>query len=198
MQENFYLAVRQGSFGWVCVWELNREAVAVLAAASAIVEFLFDFRLSLRRDEGHAPSLIISCHLPTNWIKSRKSCQCSLLVLATKYLCRFGHHVAKKKLSLGMERLSLKKVSGEGLEGGLLYWGPWQICKERLLIRASLFTWVPLRLRGTWNLEGGSYTGTVKDEWRRALGTGHLSQRDPMTGTWREGSFTGDRERHIK
>jgi len=43
------------------VWELNREALAVLAAASAIVEFLFDFRLPLRRDEGHAPSLIMSC-----------------------------------------------------------------------------------------------------------------------------------------
>ena len=27
---------------------------------------------------------------------------------------------------------------------------------------------------------------------------GHLSLRDSMKGTWREGSFTGDPERYVK
>ena len=39
---------------------------------------------------------------------------------------------------LGIERFSLKRLSAEGLWEGLLYWGPWKICQERLLIRASL------------------------------------------------------------
>jgi hypothetical protein len=29
---------------------------------------------------------------------------------------------------LGMEHFSLKRLSAEGLWGGLLYWGPWNIC----------------------------------------------------------------------
>jgi hypothetical protein len=63
-------------------------------------------------------------------------------------------------LSLSLS-LSLKRLSGVGLGGGrgLLYWGSWKIRKERLRLRASLFTGTPLRPRGTWNLEGGSYTG---------------------------------------
>jgi len=32
------------------------------------------------------------------------------------------------KGALGMERLALKRLSGEGLKGRLLYWGPWKIC----------------------------------------------------------------------
>jgi hypothetical protein len=47
------------------------------------------------------------------------------------------------------------------------------------------------------NLEsrrGLVYRG-LKDELRRALGTGHLSSRDSMKGTWREGSFTGNPKR---
>ena len=28
----------------------------------------------------------------------------------------------------GMERFSLKRLSVDGLWGGLLYWGPWKIC----------------------------------------------------------------------
>ena len=39
--------------------------------------------------------------------------------------------------ALGMEHCSLKGISAEGLWGGLLYWGPWKICKEMLWIRAS-------------------------------------------------------------
>jgi len=38
--------------------------------------------------------------------------------------------------------------------GGLLYWGPWRMCKGRLQRQASLSIGAPLR-----NLEGGSYTG---------------------------------------
>jgi len=41
----------------------------------------------------------------------------------------------------------------------------------------------------------GAYrVGTLKDEWR-TLGTRHLSARDSMKGTLREGSITGDPER---
>jgi len=32
------------------------------------------------------------------------------------------------KGALWMEHLSLKRFSGEGLEGRLLYWEPWKIC----------------------------------------------------------------------
>jgi len=32
------------------------------------------------------------------------------------------------KESVGMERFSLKRLSEEGLWGGLLYWRPWKIC----------------------------------------------------------------------
>jgi hypothetical protein len=32
------------------------------------------------------------------------------------------------KKALGMELFSLKRLSVEGLWGGLLYWGPWKIC----------------------------------------------------------------------
>ena len=43
-----------------------KEHVAVLAAASAIVEFHFDLGPPLRRDVGHVPSSVMSCHLPYN------------------------------------------------------------------------------------------------------------------------------------
>jgi len=59
----------------------------------------------------------------------------------------------------GMERLFLQGLSAEGVWGGLLYWGPWKICKERLRIRASLSIVAPFRPWRTWNQEGGSYTG---------------------------------------
>ena len=39
---------------------------------------------------------------------------------------------------LGMEHLSLKRLSEEGIEGGLLYWVPW-VMKGRLWGWASLF-----------------------------------------------------------
>ena len=74
------------------------------------------------------------------------------------------------KGALGMEHLFLKRVCGEGL----------------------------VEPKGTWNLGGGAQMlGTLKNEWK-ALVTGHLSVRDCMKGTLREGSLTGDRERYVK
>jgi hypothetical protein len=39
-----------------------------------------------------------------------------------------GEFESWMKGALGMERFSLKRLSVEGLWGGLLYWGPWKIC----------------------------------------------------------------------
>lgn len=50
----------------VCLGVEPKEAVAVLAAASAVVDFHFDFRPPLRRDVGHALSLIMSFDFPYN------------------------------------------------------------------------------------------------------------------------------------
>ena len=50
------------------------------------------------------------------------------------------------------------------------------------------------------NVETGGGTrlpGTLKDGWRGALKTEHLSAKDPMKGTLREGSFTGDPDRYV-
>jgi hypothetical protein len=64
-----------------------------------------------------------------------------------------------------MEHLSLKRLSAEGLWGGLLYWGPGRCVKETLLIWASLSIGAPLYPRGTWNQEGGGVIpGTLNDE----------------------------------
>ena len=68
------------------------------------------------------------------------------------------------KESLEMKRFSLKRLSAEGLWGGLLYWGPWKICQERLRIRASLSIRASLCSRGTWNQEGACIRGTLNDE----------------------------------
>ena len=60
------------------------------------------------------------------------------------------------KGALEVKRLSLKRLSGKGL----LYWGPWKICKERVRIRASLSTRAPLRPRETW--KGDRYRVLIK------------------------------------
>ena len=59
--------------------------------------------------------------------------------------------------------------------GRLLYWGHWKICKERLRIWASLSIGAPLSLSGTRNRRGSRIPGTLNDERRGALVTGHLS-----------------------
>jgi hypothetical protein len=64
------------------------------------------------------------------------------------------------KGALDVECLSLKRFSVERESGGgLLHCVPCKICIERLQLQASLSIGAPLQLRGTWNLEGGSYTG---------------------------------------
>jgi hypothetical protein len=83
------------------------------------------------------------------------------------------------KEALGMERFSLKRLSAEGLWGGLLYWGPWKICLERLQIRESLSIVAPLCPRGNWNQEGGALIlGTLNDEEGYRNGVSH-SDRTP-------------------
>jgi len=61
------------------------------------------------------------------------------------------------KGALGMESFSLKRLSVEGLEGGLLYWEPW-VMKGRLWGRASLFMGAQLG-----NLEWTCLPGTLRD-----------------------------------
>ena len=58
----------------------------------------------------------------------------------------------------------------------------------------------PFRTKGILETGGGGahILWSLKDERRRALGMGHLSARDSMKGTLREGSFTGDPERYVK
>jgi len=58
-----------------------------------------------------------------------------------------------------MERFSLNRLSAEGLWGGLLYWGPWKICYERLWIWASLSVGAPLG-----NLEGIRLPGLLREK----------------------------------
>jgi len=61
------------------------------------------------------------------------------------------------KGALGMKCFSLKMLSAEGLWGGLLYWGPWDM-KGRLWGWASLFMGTQLG-----NLEGANLLGTLRD-----------------------------------
>jgi hypothetical protein len=61
------------------------------------------------------------------------------------------------KGALEMGRLSLKGLTAEGLEGGLLYWGPW-VKKGRLLGQESLFMGAQLG-----NLEWAPLPGTLRD-----------------------------------
>jgi hypothetical protein len=61
------------------------------------------------------------------------------------------------KRTLGMGHLCLKKLTAKGLEGGLLYWGPW-VVKIGLWGRASLFMGAQLG-----NLEWALLPGTLRD-----------------------------------
>ena len=68
-------------------------------------------------------------------------------------------------------RASLYGSSVRGTwRGGLLYWGPWRICKRRLWRRASLFIGAQ-----SGNLEWAYLPGTLRDGWRRALEMEHIS-----------------------
>ena len=63
------------------------------------------------------------------------------------------------KGALVVEHLSRTELCEGNLEmgGGLLYWGPWRMCKGRLWRRASLSIVASLE-----NLEGSSSTGDLK------------------------------------
>jgi hypothetical protein len=56
---------------------------------------------------------------------------------------------------------------------------------------------VPLPSEGNLVCGGGEahIPWTSTDEWRRALMVGHLSARDSMKGTLKEGFFNGEPER---
>jgi len=62
-----------------------------------------------------------------------------------------------------MKRFSLKRLSVEGHWEGLLYWGPWKMCYERLRMRTFLSLGAPLFPRGVGIRRGGLYTGDF--EW---------------------------------
>jgi len=71
-----------------------------------------------------------------------------------------------------MECLSLKRLSAEGLWGGLLYWGLW-VMKGRLWGWASLFMGAQMG-----NLEWARLLGTLRDSgkvlWRWSISMGAL------------------------
>ena len=117
------------------------------------------------------------------------------------------------KGALGKECLSVKRLTVEGLEGGLIYWGPW-VMKGRLWVWASLFVGAQLgnlewaRLPGTsrddslWelcegNLEGELLAGDPGVEVKEALETG-ISFHRGTTGEPGRGSSTRDFERQMK
>jgi hypothetical protein len=58
--------------------------------------------------------------------------------------------------ALGVEPVSMKRLSAEALEGGFLYWEPWDMI-GRLWGRASLFMEAQLG-----NLEWGRLPGTLR------------------------------------
>jgi hypothetical protein len=58
------------------------------------------------------------------------------------------------KGTLKVESLSVRLFREVNLEGGLLYWGHWMICRKGSGDEASLYIGAPLG-----NLDGGSYTG---------------------------------------
>jgi hypothetical protein len=80
------------------------------------------------------------------------------------------------------ENVSLWALCEGNLEGGHLYWGPWRYVEEGSGDE-HLSIGVPME-----NLEGGSYTEDVKDEWRRALEMGNLYLRGLYEGNM-EGVF---------
>jgi hypothetical protein len=80
--------------------------------------------------------------------------------------------------------LSLWEHCNGNLDGGLLYWGLWRICKGRLWRRASLSIGVPLG-----NLERGSCTGDAERWIKEGSGNGvSLSLWELYEGNLEEGS----------
>ena len=90
------------------------------------------------------------------------------------------------KGALGMERCSLKRLTAKGLEGGLLYWGPW-VMKGRLWGRASLFMGAQLG-----SLEWACLLGTLRDGLKQLWRWDVSLCGSSVKGTWRESSLAGD------
>ena len=90
--------------------------------------------------------------------------------------------------------LSLKRLRGGGL-GESAFTGDSGRYVKKVSRWGHLSPWGPLFFEGNLVCGGGAHTpGTLTDEWR-ALVAGHLSARDSIKGTLREGSFTGEPER---
>ena len=128
--------------------------------------------------------------------------------------------------ALETAHLSLRDLCEGNLEGGLLDWGPWWLCRGRLWIQASLSIGALLG-----NLEGGSFTryferwmkegsgngaslsvgalwgeprgrapllGTLKDVLSKALETGDCFYTGPDLGNMWGSSFPRAFERRVK
>jgi len=96
------------------------------------------------------------------------------------------------KGALGKELLSLKRLSAEDLEGGLLYWGPW-VMKGGLWGWASLFIGAQLG-----SMEWVHLPGTLRDGWKGLWRWGislslSLSLWELCEGNMK-GGFAGDPE----
>jgi len=95
------------------------------------------------------------------------------------------------KGALGMGHLSLKRLTVEGLEGGLLYWVPW-VMKGRLWRGVSLFMGGSI----LWelcerNLNGGLPCWGPWRIRRKGSGNGHLFPQGPCWGTWKGAHLPG-------
>ena len=81
----------------------------------------------------------------------------------------------------------------------LLHWGPWKMLRKALdtgiFLRRGHFT-TQCNLESGGEGGGAHIPGTLKDEGR-ALETGHLSARDSMKATLREGFFIWDPQRYV-
>jgi hypothetical protein len=76
-------------------------------------------------------------------------------------VCSLGTLRDSWRRALETEHLSLWALCEGNLERGLLYWGPWRMCKGKLWRWASLFIGAPVG-----NLEGGLYTGDF-ERWMK-------------------------------
>ena len=95
-----------------------------------------------------------------------------------------------KHLSLS---LSLKRLCGEGL-GGSSFTGDPGSYVEKVSGYGHL-RGGPFPVEGNLVCRGLVYRGLLIDERRRALVVRHLSARESIRGTLREGSLTGELER---
>jgi hypothetical protein len=87
------------------------------------------------------------------------------------------------KWSISLYGLSVKEP---GVGGGLLYWGPWKLCRGRLWWWASLSLGALLE-----NLEGGIFTRDFERWLKGAVEVECLSLRQLCERNLEGGSFTG-------